>query len=64
MLSPPLLAILRAYWRLRDNHLTHRVFAATAQIIDACCQAGDDLLAETGRLRSLCSYPWLEKVSA
>ena len=62
--SPELNPIERLWLYLRDNRLTHRVFADTTQIIDACCDAWNALLAETGRIRSLCSYPWLEKVSA
>lgn len=62
--SPELNPIERLWLHLRDNHLTHRVFAGTAEIIEACCDAWNALLAETGRIRSLCSYPWLEKVTA
>jgi transposase len=62
--SPELNPIERLWLHLRDNHLTHRVFAGTAEIIDACCDAWNRLLAETGRIRSLCSYPWIEKVTA
>jgi transposase len=62
--SPELNPIERLWLHLRDNHLTHRVFADIAQIIDACCDAWNALLAETGRIRSLCSYPWLVKVNA
>lgn len=62
--SPELNPIERLWLYLRDNRLTHCVFADTTQIIDACCDAWNYLLAETGRIRSLCSYPWLEKVSA
>ncbi|HJU18539.1 MAG TPA: IS630 family transposase, partial [Stellaceae bacterium] len=38
------------------------LFHTTEQIIDACCDAWNRLLANTGRIRSLCSYPWLEQV--
>jgi hypothetical protein len=31
---------------------------------DTCCEAWNWLLAETGRIRSLCSYPWLKQVSS
>jgi putative transposase len=62
--SPELNPIERLWLYLRDNRLTHRVFADTAEIMDACCDAWNALLAETGRIRSLCSYPWIEKVSA
>jgi hypothetical protein len=46
-----------------DNRLSHCVFQTTEGIIDGCCKAWNWLLAETGRIRSLCSYPWFEQVS-
>jgi hypothetical protein len=36
---------------------------STEGIIDNCYAACNWLFAETGRIRSLCSYPWLEQVS-
>jgi transposase len=62
--SPELNPIERLWLYLKDNRLTHRVFADTAEIIDACCDAWNGLLAETGRIRSLCSDPWIEQVIA
>jgi hypothetical protein len=53
----------RLWLYLRENRLTHCVFQTTEQIIDTCCDAWNWLLAETGRIRSLCSYPWLEQVN-
>ena len=61
--SPELNPIERLWLYLKDNQLSHRVFVGTAEIIDACCDAWNTLIAETGRVRSLCSHPWLEKVS-
>ena len=61
--SPELNPIERLWLHLRDNRLTHRVFRTTDEIIDGCCDAWNWLLAETGRIRSLCSYPWLPQVS-
>ena len=55
--------IERLWLHLRDNRLTHCVFRTTEEIIDGCCDAWNWLLAETGRIRSLCSYPWLAQVS-
>jgi transposase len=62
--SPELNPIERLWLYLKDNQLSHRVFQGIAEIIDACCDAWNCLIAETGRIRSLCSYPWLQKVSA
>jgi transposase len=61
--SPELNPIERLWLHLRGNRLTHRVFGTTEDIIDGCCDAWNWLLAETGRIRSLCSYPWLSRVS-
>ena len=35
----------------------------TGEIVDTCCDAWNWLLRQTGRIRSLCSYPWLERVT-
>ena len=61
--SPELNPIERLWLHLRDNRLSHCVFQTTEGIIDSCCEAWNWLLAEAGRIRSLCSYPWLEQVS-
>jgi transposase len=61
--SPELNPIERLWLHLRDNRLSHYVFQTTEAIIDSWCEAWNWLLAETGRIRSLCSYPWLEQVS-
>ena len=62
--SPELNPIERLWLHLRDNRLSHRVFQTTEGIIDSCCEAWNWLIAETGRIRSLCSYPWLQQVSS
>ena len=33
------------------------------RVVDACCTAWNALTAETGRIRSLTAYPYLEQVS-
>jgi hypothetical protein len=33
-------------------------------ILEACCQAWNALLEETGRIRSLCSFDWAQPVSS
>src|SRR5499427_7549042 len=62
--SPELNPIERLWLHLRDNRLSHCVFQTTERIVDSCCEAWNWLLAETGRIRSLCSYPWLQQVSS
>jgi transposase len=60
--SPELNPIERLRLHLRDDRLSHCVLHTTEEIIDSYCQAWNWLLTETGRIRSLCSHPWLEKV--
>jgi transposase len=50
--SPELNPIERLWLYLRDNQLTHCVFADTAPIIDACCDAWNTLLPGGGLLTS------------
>jgi transposase len=61
--SPELNPIERLWLHLRNNRLSHCVFRTTDEIIDSCCAAWNWRLAETGRIRSLCSYPWLGRVN-
>ena len=61
--SPELNPIERLWLYLGDNRLSHCVFQTTDEIVDTCCDAWNWLLGQTGRIRSLCSYPWLERVS-
>ena len=35
----------------------------TPSQITTCCDAWDSLLGQTGHIRSLCFYPWLERIS-
>jgi transposase len=60
--SSELNPIERLWLYLRENRLSYCVFQTIEQIVDTCCDAWNWLLAETGRIRSLCSYPWLEQV--
>jgi transposase len=61
---PPYSPELKRLWlHLRDNRLSHCVFQTTGEIADTYCDAWNWLLGQTGRIRSLSSYPWLEQVS-
>jgi transposase len=61
--SPELNPIERLWLYLRDNHFSHCVFQTTDEIVDTCCDAWNWLLAQTGRIRSMCSYPSLKRVN-
>ena len=52
---PELNAIERVWLYLRERFLPHRLWPTHKDILDACCSAWNALLAEAGRIRSLCS---------
>jgi transposase len=60
--SPELNPVERVWLYLRERFLSLRLLHSTEAIIDACCDAWMRLIAEPHRLRSLCAYPWIEKV--
>ena len=62
--APELNPVERVWLYLRERFLTLRVFTDYRALVDACCQAWNRLVAEPGRLRSLCDQPWLRKVSS
>jgi transposase len=61
--SPRLNPVERVWLYLRERFLSLRVFADEDAILDACCSAWNRLAAEPGRLRSLCCWPWIAKVT-
>ena len=47
-------------WKfLKNGELMHRLYRTVNEIIGRCCSAWNSLAHEIGRIRSLCSYPWL-----
>ena len=62
--APELNPVERVWLYLRERFLSLRVFKDYPAIVAACCQAWDRLVAEPGRLRSLCDQPWIQKVSS
>jgi transposase len=57
--SPELNPVERLWLYLKERFLSHRLHADYEAIIDAACNAWNRILAETGRIASLCSYPWI-----
>ena len=51
--SPELNPIERVWLYLRERFLSHRLVNAFDAIVDACCDAWNNLLAENGRIASL-----------
>ena len=58
--SPELNPVERVWLYLRERYLSHRLHASYEAILDAVCAAWRQITPE--RLRSLCSYPWLQQV--
>ncbi len=62
--APELNPVERVWLYLRERFLSLQVFKDYRAIVDACCAAWNRLVAEPGRLRSLCNQPWLQKVTS
>ena len=60
--SPELNPVERVWLYLKERFLSHRLLADYDAIVDAACMAWNRLAAETGRIASLSSYPWIPKV--
>jgi len=60
--SPQLNPIERVWLHLKERFRSHRLHADYDAIADAASKAWNRLLAETGRITSLCSYPWIPRV--
>ena len=60
--SPDLNPVERVWLYLRERSLSHRLLADYEAVVEACCRAWNALTAETGRLRSLAAYPYLEQI--
>ena len=52
----------RIWLYLRERYLSHRLLADYEAVVDACCDAWIALVAESGRIQSLTSYPYLDSV--
>lgn len=57
--SPELNAQENVWQFLRQNYLAGRVFENYDAIVDACCEAWNRLVAETGRIASIATRDWL-----
>lgn len=62
--SPELNPVERVWLYLKERFLSHRLLADYDAIVNAACDAWNKLVAEAGRIKSLCSYPWIPKVNA
>jgi transposase len=62
--APELNPVERIWLYLRERFLSLRLLNSTDAIVDACCDAWMRLVAEPGRIKSICKYPWIEKVAS
>ena len=49
---------------LRQNYLANRVYETCAELVDACCEAWNDLIATPQRITSIASREWAKAVTA
>lgn len=56
--SPELNAQENIWQFLRQNYLAARVFETYQDIVDACCNAWNALVTETGRIASIATREW------
>jgi hypothetical protein len=62
--SPELNPVERVWLYLKERFLSHRLLTDYDAIVDAACSAWNRLVAEAGRIKSLCSYSWIPPVNA
>ena len=60
--SPELNPVERVWLYLKERFLSHRLHDDYEAIVDAACKAWRRLTAQDGRIKSLCTYPWIPKV--
>ncbi|MET4694324.1 hypothetical protein V5J35_004411 [Endozoicomonas sp. NE40] len=56
--SPELNSAEQLWEWLREHDLSNRCFESYESIVDACCDSWNKLVAETGRIASLCFRSW------
>ncbi len=61
--SPELNPVERVWLYLKERLLSHRLLDDYDAIVTAACDAWNRLLAEAGRIKTLCSHPWIPKVN-
>jgi len=61
--SPELNPAGRVWLYLKERFLSHRLLNDYDTIVTAACNAWNRLLAGAGRIRTLCSYPWIPQVN-
>ena len=62
--SPELNPVERLWLYLKQRFLSHRLLDDYDAIVDAACVAWNRLVAEVGRVKSLCTYLWIEAITS
>ncbi len=62
--SPELNPVENIWQYLRQNHLANRVFDTYDEIVDACCDAWNALIAQPNRITSIATRDWAQTVNA
>lgn len=62
--APELNPVERVWLYLKERFLSHRLHDDYDAILDAACEAWNQLCAEAGRLTSLTAYPWITCVNS
>jgi transposase len=60
--TPEVNPVERIWLYLKERYLSLRLHDDYDAIVDAACDAWNKLTAEAGRITSLCTYPWIEKL--
>ena len=62
--TPQVNPVERIWLYLKERYLSLRLLNDYDAIVDAACAAWNKLIAESGRLTTLCNYPWMQKLLA
>lgn len=62
--SPELNPVENIWQYLKQNYLSNRVFDTYEDIVDACCNAWNKLMATPDRIHSICTREWAQSVTA
>ena len=60
--SPELNPVENIWQFLRQNHLSNRIYESYADIVQACCDAWNALIAKPNQISSIASRPWAKAV--
>jgi putative transposase len=62
--SPQLNPVERVWEYVRERFLSHRLHRDDDAVLEAACRAWNRLVADPGRLQSLCAYPWIQQLAS